>query len=173
MTAMNKQTAQSGTGDMASRGFSLIELLVVVAIILIIAAIAIPNFLRSKIAANEAAAVENMRTITTANVVYSTTYGIGYPASLAKISPPPGAGPVTVNNAGLIDDILATGTKAGYNYTYVPGPVSAGGTIETYTLKGDPVAQDITGTRHFYTDASAIIRFKVAVAAGPTDPALQ
>src|SRR5487761_2242668 len=157
----------------AGHGFSLIELLVVVAIILIIAAIAIPNFLRARIAANEAAAVENMRTITTANVIYSTTYGIGYAASLAKMGPPPGSGPVSANAAGLIDDILATGTRTGYVYTYVAGPVSAGGTIDAYTLKADPVASNITGTRHFFVDATGVIRFNPSGAAGPTDTPVQ
>jgi len=154
-------------------GFSLIELLIVVAIILIIAGIAIPNYLRSKMAANEAATVENMRTITTANVVYSTTYGTGYAASLAKIAPPLTPGPATANAADLIDEILATGTKAGYNYTYVAGPVSASGTIDTYTLRADPIVPDGTGTRHFYVDATAVIRFKVTGPAGPTDSPLQ
>lgn len=168
-----RATNRGRTRKTSNAGFSLIELLVVVAIILIIAAIAIPNFLRAKMAANEAAAVENMRTITTANVVYSTTYGIGYAASLAKIGPPPGAGPVSANAAGLIDDILATGTKTGYSYTYVPGPVSAGGTIDAYKLNGDPVMPGITGVRYFYTDASAVIRFNTTGTAGPTDTALQ
>lgn len=152
-----------------SSGFSLIELLVVVAIILIIAGIAIPNFLRSKMAANEAAAVENSRTITTANVVYSATYGVGYAAGFANLGPPPGLGAVTVNAAGLIDDILATGSKAGYVYTYVPGPFSAGGTIETYTLNADPQTPNITGTRHFFVDATGIIRFNTLGVATATD----
>src|SRR5271155_2074126 len=97
-----------------SRGFSLIELLIVVAIILVIAAIAIPNFMRSRMAANESASVQNMRNIVTANVVYSTTYGIGYAVNLAALGPPPGSGQPLPTGAGLIDDILALGTKSGY-----------------------------------------------------------
>ena len=81
---MRSRTKQPGERGMAraARGFSLIELLVVVAVILIIAAIAIPNFLRSKMRANEASAVSSLRSITTADVVYSTTYGVGYSPSL-------------------------------------------------------------------------------------------
>ncbi|MHB8755038.1 MAG: prepilin-type N-terminal cleavage/methylation domain-containing protein [Candidatus Acidiferrales bacterium] len=154
-------------------GFSLIELLIVVAIILIIAGIAIPNLIRSKIAANEAATVENMRTITTANVVYSTTYGIGYPASLAKIGPPPGVGPATMNAADLIDAVLAAGVKAGYNFTYAAGPVSAAGTIDTYTLNADPRAPNMTGTRHFFVNATGVIRFNASAPAVSADPPVQ
>src|SRR5487761_926687 len=114
-----RATNRGRTRKTSNAGFSLIELLIVVAIILIIAAIAIPNFLRAKIAANEAAAIENTRTITTSNVVYSTTYGVGYVANLAKMATPPAPGPVTANAAGLLDSILAGGAKSGYVYTYL------------------------------------------------------
>ena len=100
------------------RGFSLIELLIVIAIILIIAAIAIPNFMHSKMAANEAAAAENVRTITTASVVYSTSWGNGYPPSLDSLG---GTGATaTCDLANLIDPILSTApyTKSGYVFGY-------------------------------------------------------
>ena len=71
------------------RGFSLIELLIVVAIILIIAAIAIPTLLRSKIAANESSAVASLRTITTAETTYSSSWGVGYAAVLDNLGGPP------------------------------------------------------------------------------------
>ncbi|HEY0703118.1 MAG TPA: prepilin-type N-terminal cleavage/methylation domain-containing protein [Candidatus Acidoferrales bacterium] len=101
------------------RGFSLIELLIVVAIILIIAAIAIPNFLQAKISANQAAAVETVRTITTASEVYSTTWGNGFPPSLAALG---GVVPATCNNAVLIDTLVASApnTKSGYTFAYTP-----------------------------------------------------
>src|SRR5437868_7824897 len=87
------------------RGFSLIELLIVVAIILIIAAIAIPNLLRSKMAANEASAVGSLRTINTAEVTYSSTYGTGYTDL------------TTLGTSGLLDNVLSAGTKSGYTFT--------------------------------------------------------
>ena len=144
------------------KGFSLIELLIVVAIILIIAAIAIPNLLRSKMAANEASAVGSLRSLTTACVTYSTTYGTGYPAALANLGP---ATPATAAAADLIDSVLSAGTKSGYVFTYVSGPPAAvGAVISTYTINANPVTLGTTGQRGFFTDQSGVIR---ANATGP------
>jgi type IV pilus assembly protein PilA len=149
------------------KGFSLIELLIVVAIILIIAAIAIPNLLRSRMAANEASAVGSMRTINTAAVTYSSTYGTGFPAALVNLQP---ANPATAAAADLIDQVLAAGTKSGYTFTYAAG-AAVGGVIPTYTLNADPVNVGTTGQRHFFTDQSGVIRFNAnAVATVASTP---
>ena len=142
------------------KGFSLIELLIVVAIILIIAAIAIPNLLRSRIAANEASAVGSIRTINTAEVTYASTYpNLGF-AALASLG---GAGG-TAAGAGLIDTVLAAGNKSGYTFAVVLGAAPAGSTvIPSYAVNGDPQNAQ-TGQRHFCSDQSGVIRYDVSAA---------
>ena len=149
------------------KGFSLIELLIVVAIILIIAAIAIPNLLRSKMAANEASAVGSVRTITTAEITYSTIYGIGF-APLANLG---GAEPCTAsqNTACLIDNVLATGTKTGYTLT-TPTPAALGTPAApdvTFSISAVPIAVGQSGQRSFCSDQTGVVRFDPAGAAPP------
>jgi type IV pilus assembly protein PilA len=148
-------------------GFSLIELLLVVAIILIISAIAIPSLLRSKMAANEASAVGSIRTINTACVTYASTYGIGYPATMSDLSP---ATIPSSTAADLIDVVLSTGSKAGYSFTFTAGAPDASGVIGSYTLTGSPITPGISGQRGFYTDQSLIIRGNPTGSASATDP---
>ena len=137
------------------KGFSLIELLIVVAIILIIAAIAIPNLLRSRIAANQASAVGSCRTINTALITYASTFNTGYSATLAALGP--GASPPTASAAGLIDSVLAAGNKSGYTFTYAAG-APVGGRINIYTLNSDPQTVGTTGTNYYFTDETGVIR---------------
>jgi prepilin-type N-terminal cleavage/methylation domain-containing protein len=138
------------------KGFSLIELLIVVAIILIIAAIAIPNLLRAKIAANEASAVGSMRTINTAAVEYSTTYG-GFPTTLLSMGGPAG-GSAAASSAELIDAVLASGSKSGYTFAYTTGSTDSAGNVLAYTLTATPTSVGTTGQRRFFTDQSGVIR---------------
>ena len=161
----NRSARQSKQSS--SAGFSLIELLIVIAIILIIAAIALPNYMRSRMLANEAATIQNMRNICTAGVVYTTAYGIGFSASLANLG---GTGAPSPINAGLIDSILATGVKSGYQFTYVGTIPDALGNFQSFTLNADPVTPGTSGRRNFYTDQTGVIRQNLAgVAAGPGD----
>lgn len=148
------------------KGFSLIELLIVVAIILIIAAIAIPNLLRSRIAANEASAVSSLRTLNTACITYNSTYG-QFPTALTDLQPNTSGNP-TSTAADIIDQVLASGTKAGYTFTFAPGASNA-----SYKINADPVSVNQTGLRQFFTDQSGVIRFSVGAAADVSSSPLQ
>jgi type IV pilus assembly protein PilA len=134
------------------QGFSLIELLIVVAIILVIAAIAIPNFLHSKMAANQASAVGSMRSLNTALVSYNTTYGI-FPAALTNLGPIASGGTPSSTSADLIDAVLAAGIKSGYTFVY-----SAGASDESYSLTATPIAAATSGQNMYFTDQSGVIR---------------
>jgi prepilin-type N-terminal cleavage/methylation domain-containing protein len=152
------------------KGFSLIELLIVVAIILIIAAIAIPNLLRARISANEASAVSSLRTMNTACITYNSTYG-QYPAAMSNLGPV-GAGNIPTSTlADLLDQVLApasgNSTKSGYTFVFAAGAGNA-----TYSVHADPVTVNQTGVRHFYTDGSGVIRFNAALTATATDSPL-
>ncbi len=144
--------------DERARGFSLIELLIVIAIILIIAAIAIPSFLRSRAAANQTSAVASLRTLDTAEVSYSLTFNSGYSADLVSLAPPvPASAPPTSTAAGLVDSVLATGLKSGYSFTYTPGEADSVGAILSYALTASPLSSS-TGTLYYYSDQSGVIR---------------
>ena len=153
-------------------GFSLIELLVVVAIILIIAAIAIPSFLHAKMSANESSAVSSLHSVSTAEIGYSTTFiNVGFSVALADlgtggVSPCPG----TANASCFIDPTLASGTKSGYVFTYVQDASSTPSV--GYTFNGDPQVPHITGERGFYVDQNNLIRANSTGPATASSPPL-
>lgn len=154
-------------GRSENRGFTLIELLIVVAIILIIAAIAVPNFLRSRMAANQAAAVENVRTITTAAVVYSTTWQNGYPPTLAALGGPSSI--ATCDQASLVDEIITTApnTKSGYVFQYtgedgtIPNSPADCGTpgFNGYLVTTTPQSTGETGTNSYCSYTPGVIHY--------------
>jgi prepilin-type N-terminal cleavage/methylation domain-containing protein len=146
----------------SKHGFSLVELLIVMAIILIIAAIAIPNFLRSKMAANGASAAAALRTINTANTVYSALYHVGYAGSLAQLGPTSAACPTEGPGcAGLMDSLLSgiipatpTPSKAGYRFTYYAPSAAptASAPNSTWAAVAVPVIAGNTGTTTYCID---------------------
>jgi prepilin-type N-terminal cleavage/methylation domain-containing protein len=163
------------------KGFSLIELLIVVAVILIIAAIAIPNMMRARMSANEASAVASMRSIYTAEAAYmaqgwSNPGSIGFSALLLDLGSNGGCAPPTATSACQIDNQIAAAStpataKSGYYFTYAP---ITNGTLNTgFSLQGDPVVRGSTGQRSFFVDQTGVIRTNQTQAALSTDSAIQ
>lgn len=134
------------------KGFSLIELLIVVAVIGIIAAIAVPNLLQSRAAANEASAISSVRTIVTAQITYSATQGNGSYGTLAELQ-----------GAGLIDESLGSGSKDGYNFAVT-------NTATTFTVTATPVTDGTTGNRGFFADQTGVIRVGDGTATAGSPP---
>ena len=163
---MNKHKKQS-----KKRGFSLIELLIVIAIILIIAAIAIPNLLRSRIAADEASAVGSLRTLNTAEITYNTTYpNVGFACSLSVMGPPASSTAASSSAAGLIDSNLSGGVKSGYSFVFLTSTcVPANGVNTTYDIGARPVSPGVTGGRYFCSDVSGVIQYNAATTGPFTD----
>ncbi len=162
---------------MNQRGFSLIELLLVVIIIMILAAVAIPNFMRARMRANEGSTVGSLRQINTAAVTYFVSYANGYPPNLATLGPP--AAFATCDAADLLDGVLGQdpANKSGYTMTFAPGPANPGAPpsctnpgSNSYAINADPRAPGTTGDRFFFTDQSGVLRFSTAGPATAADP---
>ncbi len=148
-------------------GFSLIELLIVVAIILIIAAIAVPNLLRSRMAANEASAVSSLRTIGDANILYSTLFGVGFAGELEHLGPPSGGCAIVSPQCADLIDMVISGVnpntdepvKNGYSFEYEadeddPTPSEPNG---TYSVVATPTAAGSSGVSTFCRDHTNVI----------------
>ena len=132
-------------------GFTLIELMIVVAIIAIIAAIAIPSLLNARKAGNEASAISSLRTLTTVNEQYRTRFQT-YAINLTDLS-----------GAGYIDSVLGSGLKSGYTFGYA-------GALNTWTCTAGPTTLGTTGDRYFFVDQTGVIRFNGTGPAGVADP---
>jgi type IV pilus assembly protein PilA len=140
------------------KGFSLIELLIVVAIILIIAAIAIPNLLRARIAANESSAVASVRTLNTAQISYNSAYPtVGFASNLTTLSGT-SCSPPTSTGACLIDTQLSSGLKSGYTFAMS----ASGSPASNYSASGSPQTANTTGVRSFCSVADAVVRYSTA-----------
>ncbi len=169
--------SQAAPGGAAPRESNVLVLVLVgggvlLVFVLIAAAIAIPNLLREKMASNQASAVGSLRTLNTACLTYSTQYG-GFPPSLGALGGDDnGAGP-SATAAQLIDNVLQTGRKSGYNFTYSAGPIDNTGVIASYTINANPVVPGTTDFRYFFTDQSGVIRVDTSGPANADSPPLE
>lgn len=143
------------------RGFTLVEIMIVVAVVMTLATLAISSVLRARHNANEVAAVVSCRAIVTAmQNFYSNSYPHAYPGSLSDLVPP-------ISNPPYLDSVLASGTKQGYRFTY------AFVNNENFALNADPTVSGRTGTRHFYADETSTIKANENGQAGPNDPVVE
>jgi type IV pilus assembly protein PilA len=152
------------------KGFSLIELLIVVAIILILAAIAIPNLLRARIAANEASAASSVRKIATAEYSYNSSYPAqGYAPDLISLGTPVGPCTPSVASACILDNVLSTGVKSGYQFLAI-GFAIGGGINSSFVASAAPQNFNATGVRNFCVITDGVLRVDPGAAGTPPAP---
>ncbi|MEK7850175.1 MAG: prepilin-type N-terminal cleavage/methylation domain-containing protein [Candidatus Omnitrophota bacterium] len=136
-------------------GFTLVEIMIVVAIIVLLAAIAIPNLLRARLSANEAAAIASLKTISWAAQTYRTSNS-GYPENLSELS---------TSAPQYVDSVLGSGVKQGYNFTLT-------GEANSFNATAEPVTPNVTGVRSFFVDTSGVIRSSSNGTADDASPAI-
>jgi prepilin-type N-terminal cleavage/methylation domain-containing protein len=166
-----KEAVFVGDAVNKQRGFSLIELLVVVAIVLITSAIAIPSLIRSRIAANEASAVASLRTISTAESTYASSWGAGYAATLDNLGGPPPCNVAKAAAACIVDPQLSVAPHAKSGYVFVAiGNTQVAGINEGFELNATPSVVDVTGERAFCGDQTGVLRSNFTGAKIGTNP---
>ncbi len=148
----------------SNTGFTLPEIMIVVAIIALLAAIAVPNLLRARVTSNEGAAIATMKAISSAAHVYRTSNS-GYPALLSELylnqTPP------------YIDSVLANGTKQGYAFSFTGTDDDGYGNFQGFTVTATPVTPGVTGYRYFFLDVSGVIRFSTTGEATENDDPIE
>jgi len=152
----------------AKSGFTLVELMIVITIISIIAAIAIPNLIRSRMSANEGAAIGTMRTLSSAQQQFQAGSVLPFPSGMGQYAA--SVAQLAAQLPPFLDSALATGQKQGYAFTTVGGGIDG---APAYTANGDPLIWNSSGSRAFYTDQNGLITFNSGGAAGPADNPVQ
>jgi type IV pilus assembly protein PilA len=152
-----------------SRGFSWLEIIIVIVIIVLTAGILVPSLWKSKTQIDETSAMRSLRMIISAENNYAQAYSSGYTPALTTLGPPPDAMP-TSSLAGFIDSELAGGEKEGYSFVYAAGPQDENGRITTYTLQANPVKPGESGKTFYFVDQSGLIHTNAERPAGPNDP---
>jgi type IV pilus assembly protein PilA len=173
LSEIRNSAGRIGGRGIATTGLVLGYLGLTIIPIMIVAAIAIPNLLRARMAANEASAVGSLRSVNTAAMVYASKFENGFPSSLEVLGEAT-AGDSTCNHAAILHLSLISGRKHGYIFTYTPqfpdgatAPVispkaaakgcTAGG-ASGYTVTADPLQRNTTGMHSFFTDQTGVIR---------------
>jgi len=173
LSDIKKRTGQLKGNGLAIAGMVMgYSQIVLFPVILIIAAIAIPNLLRARMAANEASAVAALRTYNTAMVSYvAHCQNIGFPASVQNLGP--GNGDCDGANLVSVQLSMPAAARNGYRFFYSPGPANNLGLVTNYTITADPVNDNASGIRHFFTDESGLIRANRGEQANADSPPLQ